>query len=76
VWQGFNRDTTFRQVVELRKRGAAQQRLRVRVVLQRKEDAELTLAWTSARKVLGPFRCRGEAGAGGGETPGVVRPAA
>jgi hypothetical protein len=40
------------------------------------EDAELMAAWTSARNVLGPFRSRGEAGAGGGETPGEVKPAA
>jgi hypothetical protein len=40
------------------------------------EDAELIPAWTSARNVLGPFRSRGEAGAGGGETPGEVKPAA
>ena len=40
------------------------------------EDAELMAAWTSARNVLGPFRSRGESGADGGETPGVVKPAA
>ena len=40
------------------------------------DDAELMTAWASARNVLGPFRSRGEAEAGGGETPGVVKPAA
>jgi len=48
------------------------------------DDAKLMTAWASARNhslcsgqaVLGPFRSRGEAEAGGGETPGVVKPAA
>jgi hypothetical protein len=40
------------------------------------DDAELMTAWASARNVLGPFRSRGEAAAGGGQTPDVVKPAA
>lgn len=41
------------------------------------DDAELMTAWASARNVLGPFRSRGEAeaGGGGGETPGGVKAA-
>jgi hypothetical protein len=33
------------------------------------ENAELMGAWASARKVLGPFKAKGEPEAGGGETP-------
>jgi hypothetical protein len=50
------------------------------------EQPELMGAWASARNVLGPFRSKGEAKAGGGESegpaagpgtsPGVVQPAA
>ena len=40
------------------------------------DDAELMTAWASARNVVGPFRSRGEAAAGGGQTPDVVKPAA
>jgi hypothetical protein len=40
------------------------------------DDAELIGSWASARNVLGPFRSKGEAVGGGGETPGVVEPAA
>jgi len=40
------------------------------------DDAELMTAWASARNVLGPFRSRGEAAAGGGQTSDVVKPAA
>ena len=40
------------------------------------DDAELMTAWASARNVVGPFRSKGEAAAGGGQTPDVVKPAA
>jgi hypothetical protein len=33
------------------------------------ENAELMGAWASARNVLGPFKPKGEPGAGGRETP-------
>jgi hypothetical protein len=40
------------------------------------DNAELMGAWLSARNVLGPFRSHAEAKPAGGETPGVVAPAA
>ena len=33
------------------------------------DNAELMGAWASARNVLGPFKPKGEPGAGGSETP-------
>jgi hypothetical protein len=39
------------------------------------DDAEVMAAWASARNVVGPFRSKDEARAGG-ETPGAMKPAA
>src|SRR5262245_33476283 len=40
------------------------------------DNAELMGAWASAHSVVGPFRSNGKPQDGGGETPGVVKPAA
>lgn len=40
------------------------------------DNPELMAAWASAHSVVGPFRSNGKPQEGGGETPGVVKPAA